>query len=250
MFYDLDNPRQFLSDVYDVMDDEGLFVLQMSYTPLMLQQLAFDNICHEHVCYYSLSSIKTILEAEGFNVVDCILNDVNGGSFRIYVRKNVATTNLFRTAPYRDVANFRIDSILSHEKNLKLDEPEIYEKFYKDICDLRDQTVEFVKKAKAEGATIWGYGASTKGNTLLQWFGLDHTLIDGIAERNPQKYGMKTVGTNIPIFSEAEMREASPDYLLILPWHFIKEFKDRENLYLEQGGKFIVPCPKFEVISK
>ena len=250
MFYDLDNPRQFLSDVYDVMDDEGLFVLQMSYTPLMLQQLAFDNICHEHVCYYSLSSIKTILEAEGFNVVDCILNDVNGGSFRIYVRKNVATTNLFRTAPYRDVANFRIDSILSHEKSLKLDEPEIYEKFYKDICDLRDQTVEFIKQAKAEGATIWGYGASTKGNTLLQWFGLDHTLIDGIAERNPQKYGMKTVGTNIPIFSEAEMREANPDYLLILPWHFIKEFKDRENLYLEQGGKFIVPCPKFEVISK
>ena len=100
------------------------------------------------------------------------------------------------------------------------------------------------------GKKIWGYGASTKGNTLLQWFGLDASFIDGIAERSPAKYGLKTVGTNIPIYSEDEMRKAKPDYLLILPWHFISEFKEREKEFFDRGGKFIVPCPRFEIIEK
>lgn len=250
MFYDLDNPKKFLDDVYDVLDDEGLFVLQLSYTPLMLKQLAFDNICHEHICFYSLTSMKYILEKCGFKIVDCIFNDVNGGSFRIYVRKAIASVHNFRTAPYRDVANFRTDSILEYEKSLKLDDPQIYFDFFEKICKLKEQTVEFIRSEKEKGKTIWGYGASTKGNTLLQWYGLDDTLIDGIAERNPDKYGHKTIGTNIPIYSEKEMREANPDYLLILPWHFIHEFSQRESDYLESGGAFIVPCPSFEIIRK
>jgi hypothetical protein len=249
MFYDLEDPVSFLSDIDEVMDDEGIFVLQMSYTPLMLDQLAFDNICHEHICFYSLSSMKYLLDKTGFDIVDCILNDVNGGSFRIYIRKKCATREKFKTAPYRDVANFRIQSLLSHEKELKLNEPEIYQNFYEKILTLREETVNFVKKVKSEGKTIWGYGASTKGNTLLQWFGLDSSLIDGIAERNPDKFGLKTIGTDIPIYSEEDMRMANPDYLLILPWHFIYEFSRREKDYLNRGGKFIVPCPSFEIIG-
>ena len=139
--------------------------------------------------------------------------------------------------------------MLLHEKQLNLQNPEIYKKFYNDILKLKKQTVDFIKQQKAKGKTIWGYGASTKGNTLLQWFGLDFNLIDGIAERNPNKFGLKTVGTNIPIYSEEEMRKHKPDYLLILPWHFIFEFSKREKEYLENGGKFIVPCPKFEIIG-
>ena len=106
-----------------------------------------------------------------------------------------------------------------------------------------------VDDLKSQGKTIWGYGASTKGNTLLQYFGLDHTKIDGIAERQPIKYGLRTVGTEIPIYSEKEMREANPDYLLMLPWHFIHEFTNRESFYIFKGGRFIVPCPKLEVIA-
>ena len=121
--------------------------------------------------------------------------------------------------------------------------------FWKEINDLKTQTVEFIKKVKSEGKSVWGYGASTKGNTLLQWFGLDEKLIDGIAERSPYKFGLKTVGTNIRIYSEEEMRQNKPDYLLVLPWHFINEFKVREKDYLLSGGQFIVPCPKFEIIS-
>lgn len=249
MFYDLDDPISFLKDIDEIMDDEGLFVLQLSYTPLMLQQLAFDNICHEHVCFYSLSSMKYLLDKTGFNIVDCILNDVNGGSFRVYIRKKIATKEYFKTTPYRDVANFRIKSLLEYEKKLNLNDPKIYKNFYGDILKLKEQTVSFIKEQKSKGKTIWGYGASTKGNTLLQWYGLGCDLIDGIAERNPAKFGLKTIGTNIPIHSEKEMRLANPDYLLVLPWHFIYEFCDREKEYLERGGKFIVPCPKFEIIS-
>lgn len=249
MFYDLDEPSKFLDDVYDIMDDEGLFVLQMSYTPLMVKQLAFDNICHEHVYYYTLKSIKKLIEDSNFKIVDCQLNDINGGSFRIYIRKKISTDSKFKTAPYRDVANYRIECILALEDNDKMDTPEPYMKFWEDIKNLKTQTVNFIKQAKSEGKTVWGYGASTKGNTLLQWFELDETLIDGIAERSPFKYGHKTVGTNIPIFSESEMRKANPDYLLILPWHFINEFCERESQYLKSGGKFIVPCPKFQIIT-
>ena len=125
----------------------------------------------------------------------------------------------------------------------------MFMKFYHDICKLKEQTVNFIKEEKAKGKTIWGYGASTKGNTLLQWYGLDNRLIDGIAERSPYKFGLKTVGTNIPIYSEEEMRKVQPDYLLILPWHFITVFKEREKKYLKKGGKFIIPCPKLQIVG-
>ena len=250
MFYDLEDSASFLDNIDEVMDDNGLLVLQLSYTPLMLQQLAFDNLCHEHICYYSLSSLKYLLDRKGFKIVDCQLNDVNGGSFRIYVMKDKGDETKFKTHPYRDVAKFRVNSILEYERKLKLNEEAVYLDFYSKVCDLKDNTVSFIKREREKGKTIWGYGASTKGNTLLQWYGLNETHIDAIAERSTFKYGLKTIGTNIPIVSEAVMRETRPDYLLILPWHFVKEFTQREDEYLKAGGKFIIPCPSFYVISE
>jgi len=248
MFYDLDKPDVFLQDVKKVLDDDGLLVMQMSYTPLMIKQMAFDNICHEHIYYYSLFNMKNLLEKNGFKIVDCILNDINGGTFRLYIKKNGFEKN-FHTQPYRDVCDFRVQSLLDYEKTLKLDEVETWLNFYKNINELKDKTVNFIKEVKSKGKTVWGYGASTKGSTTLQYFGLDNTLIDGIAERSPYKWGLRTSGTNIPIYSEDEMRKVKPDYLLVLPWHFISEFKEREKDYLIGGGKFIVPCPKFDVIG-
>jgi len=125
----------------------------------------------------------------------------------------------------------------------------LWNRFQSRIEQLKEQTVSFIKEEKAKGKIICGYGASTKGNTLLQWFGLDHTLIDAIAERSPYKFGLKTVGADIPILSEEEVRKMNPDYILVLPWHFIAEFTVREAEFLRNGGKFIVPCPKFEIIS-
>jgi len=250
MFYDLDSPIEFLNDVHSVMEDDGLFVLQMSYTPLMIEQLAFDNICHEHVYYWSLFSIKRLLEDANFQIVDCQLNDVNGGSFRIYAKKSTANLSTFASRPYRDVCNVRINSLLEWESGLNLDSIDTWLEFYDRIEQLKEQTVNFIKEEKAKGKVICGYGASTKGNTLLQYFGLDNTLIDAIAERSHYKFGLKTIGTNIPIISEEEMRKLNPDYMLVLPWHFISEFIIREDEYLTKGGKFIVPCPRFEIIGK
>ena len=249
MFYDLEHPDKFIQDVSEILDENGLWVLQLSYTPLMIEQLAFDNICHEHIYYYSLFNLKKLMESNGFKVVDCQLNDTNGGSFRVYVMKEEGDITKFATQPHRDVCNFRIQSLLSQEEKLKLDSIETWMSFYDRILKLKQQTVSFIKSEKEKGKKIWGYGASTKGNTLLQYFGLDHTLIDGIAERSVYKWGLKTVGTNIPISSEEQMRNESPDYLLVLPWHFISEFIERERDFLLDGGKFIVPCPKFQVIG-
>jgi len=248
MFYDLEDPKKFLDDVYDIMQNDGLFVIQQSYMPLMIKQLAFDNICHEHVFYHSLYSMEYILKQSGFKVVDVELNDVNGGSFRLYIQKENAHPSSFGSSPYRDVANMRLASLRTYEANMHLEQVETYMTFWNNIQELKDQTINFIKEAREQGKSIWVYGASTKGNTLLQWFGLDSEIIDGAAERSPYKYGLKTIGTNIPIHSEQSMRNVKPDYLLVLPWHFINEFTLRESDYLTNGGHFIVPCPKFEII--
>jgi hypothetical protein len=250
MFYDLEDPKQFIDDIHAVLDPDGVWVLQLSYTPLMIEQLAFDNICHEHIYYYSLFNLKKLFEASGFDIVDVQLNDVNGGSFRVYAMKSGASKTSFGTQPYRDVCDMRIKSLLAYEKQLGLDTKEVWMSFFDRINALKKEVYDFIVQEKAKGKSVWGYGASTKGNTLLQYFGLDASLIDGIAERSIYKFGLKTVGTNIPIVSEHEMRRAKPDYLLVLPWHFINEFVVREKDYLDGGGKFIVPCPKFQIIGR
>lgn len=250
MFYDLNDPCSFMHDIEQVLDDDGLLILQLSYTPLMIEQLAFDNICHEHLCYYSLTSLKYLMDKAGFRIVDCELNDVNGGSFRVYIKKASCPISNFKTSPFRDVSNFRIQSLLQYEEKNGFNSIDRYKKFFASIEELRLQTIDFIITEYMKGKRIWGYGASTKGNTLLQWYGLTYPVIEAIAERNPSKHGLRTIGTNIPICSEEAMRKFNPDYLLILPWHFIEEFRQREKEYLNKGGTFIVPCPRFELIGK
>jgi hypothetical protein len=250
MFYDLQDPHPFLEDINSVLDDNGVWVMQVSYTPLMIHQMAYDNICHEHYYYYSLTSLKKLFSKHDLEIVDAGLNDVNGGSIRVYAQKKNRTKETLGSQPLRDVCKFRIDSLLEFEKNIvDISDPNVWKEFGEKIQALKKEVVNFIIEEKKNGKKICGYGASTKGNTLLQVFGIDHTMIDCIAERSPYKFGLKTIGTNIPIVSEEEMRSMKPDYLLVLPWHFIQEFKEREVEFLKQGGKFIIPCPKFEIIG-
>ena len=250
MFYDLDDPNPFIKDLEYVLDDNGVIVLQMSYTPLMLQQMAFDNICHEHVYYHSLNSIAALFVPHGFQIIDANVNDTNGGSIRIYLAKQKANPICFGTAQLRQVCAYRTDSILAFENIADISDPEVWKTFGTKLQQLKISMIDFVGTALAEGKTIYGYGASTKGNTLLQYFGLTKEDITAIAERSPYKFGKKTIGTEIPIISEAEMRAAKPDYLLVLPWHFIDEFVKREAEFLEAGGALVVPCPEFKIITK
>lgn len=247
-FYDVDKPVEFLQDVYEILEDDGLFTLQVSYTPANIMQTELGVICHEHLSYYNLTSLKWMTDKVNFVIKDVELNNVNGGSIRLYLQKEGAPDN-YLTPADRDICKIRVESLLLWEEKVGFNDPKTYKDFYEQILKLKKETVDFIKNAKAEGKTIWGYGASTKGNTLLQMFGLDHTLIDGIAEKQEFKWGRRTVGTNIPIYSEEEMRKVQPDYLLILPWFFRDIFIKREDGYLQKGGVMLFPAPTFSTYS-
>jgi len=248
MFYDLEEPGRFVSDVRQVLDPEGLWVIEMRYLPLMLEQNAFDNICHEHLEYYSLQSLQQLLGMYDMRVVDVETNDVNGGSFRVYIRSTSARDELFGDGVYRKLAADRVTKMLEHEEKAGLGRIETYREFVARVERIKELVVRFIRQEKDRGKVIYVYGPGTKGNTILQYFGLDNSLITAAAERNSDKWGLMTVGTHIPIVSEEEARAAEPDYLLVLPWHFIKEFKEREKDFLARGGRFIVPLPEFTLI--
>lgn len=248
MFYDLEEPNKFVADIRKIMHPEGVWIVQMSYLPLMLQQNDLGNICHEHLEYYSLRSLEYLLNLHGFTVFDAVLNDVNGGSIRVFIRNSGADPNAFGEEVYRKQAAERLFRLRENEAKLKLDQPTPYLGFAERVQAIKRQVHDFIKDEVERKRKVFVYGASTKGNTMLQYFGLDHSLIDAAAERNPDKWGKVTVGTRIPIISEDEARAAKPDYFLVLPWHFIEEFKMREREYLSSTGRFIVPLPQFVLI--
>jgi NDP-4-keto-2,6-dideoxyhexose 3-C-methyltransferase len=248
MFYDLEEPRRFVADVREVMDPDGLWIVQMSYLPLMLAQNEIGNVCHEHLQYYSLQSFDYLLGLEGFEIVDTELNDVNGGSVRAYIRRKGADPDRFADATYRELAAMRVDALRQDEARLNLHTAEPYREFATWVARIKDDVVSFTREQQRQGKRTYVYGASTKGNTVLQYYGLDGTVIAGAAERNPDKWGRLTVGTHIPIVSEEEARAAWPDFFLVLPWHFLREFQEREKAYLMRGGRFIIPAPHFMLI--
>ena len=240
MFYDLDDPNKFVSDIAKCLHANGLWIVQMSYLPLMLKMNAFDNICHEHLEYYCLYSLQNLLKRHGLKVVDVELNDVNAGSFRVYIRhQNKQAT---------PEGERRVRRLEKDEKALKLAEKETYFRFASRVDAIREEVYHFIRRETEKGKIVYVYGASTKGNTLLQYFDIDHNLIQAAAERNPDKFGKKTVGTLIPIISEEEARRRKPDYFLVLPWHFLRVFIHQEKKYLGSGGHFIVPLPKMTII--
>lgn len=248
MFYDLEEPRQFVSDIKQVMDPEGLWIVQMSYLPLMLRDHEIGNICHEHLEYYSLQSFEYLLGLHDFEIVDLELNDVNGGSLRAYIRNKSASPATFADPTYRELAGVRVQQLRDEEKKLGLDGLEPYSEFAVWCERIKNDVVDFIRQQTSRGKKVFVYGASTKGNTVLQYYGLDASLITAAAERNKDKWGRVTVGTHIPIISEDEARNANPDYFLVLPWHFLREFQAREKAYLLGGGRFILPAPHFMLL--
>lgn len=248
MFYDLDDPNSFVKDIYNSLKDDGVWILQLSYTPLMFIQNAFDNIVHEHIEYYSLLSIEKLLNNNGFNISDIELNNTNGGSCKIIASKMInklKDINIFD----KDIGKYRLNSLRNYENKLNINSSQSFLEFVQRIENLKNKTIELLQKLKKEGKIVIGYGASTKGNTLLQYYGIDNNLIEAIAERQEVKFGKFTPGSNIQIISEEKMREIKPDYLFILPWHFINEFRVRESEFLKNGGKLIVPLPELEIIE-
>ena len=236
-FYDMENPNKFVEDVKKIMKDNGIFIIQQNYLVGMLQQNAFDNIVHEHLEYYSLLSLNNLLAKHDLEVFDLEERELNGGSFRTYIackRQRRKTKAVLKMEKY--------------EKRLKLNNKKVYLDFAKRIKDNKENILNFIKEQNKLGKLVYLYGASTRGNTLLQYFKLNNKLIKKAVERNPEKWGKIIASVGIPIISEAEARKDKPDYMLVLPWFFKKEFLKREKRYLDNGGHFIFPLPKLEVI--
>jgi len=236
-FYDMEDPNKFVSDVGKIMKEDGIFVIQQNYLVGMLEQNAFDNIVHEHLEYYSLLSLNNLLAKHGMEVFDVELRKLNGGSFRTYI----GFKNKRRITK-------AVEKITRKEKKLKLNKNKIYSDFAKRIQKNKYNLVKLIKSETKKGKVIYLYGASTRGNTLLQYLGLDKKLIKFAVERNPEKWGKIIASVGIPIISEAQARKDKPDYMLVLPWFFKTEFLKREKNYLKSGGHFIFPLPKPEVI--
>jgi hypothetical protein len=242
MFYDLEYPRTFVADIAEVLAERGIWVIELHYLPMMLEANAFDAIVHEHLEYYSLAVIERLIGEEGLEVISAELNDINGGSIRLFIGHIGQHT---RTPEQQEA----LTALRVKEFEMALDAPEPYEAFRLGSERVRDDLVALCRKLHGEGKRIHVYGASTKGNTILQYAGIDSSLIEAAADRNPDKWGSETIGTKIPIISEEDSRAMSPDYYLALPWHFLAEFLEREQEFLSRGGQFIVPLPEVRVIG-
>jgi SAM-dependent methyltransferase len=243
MFYDLDNPKKFVQDIKDCLLDDGIWVLELSYMPSMLDKVSYDTICHEHVTFYCLETFNKVLEDSGLEVFDVKFNDMNGGSFRLFVSKSGKRTIS------ANVSNIKEKEMHNYDH----DEP--YNEFARLVKKSREDLLDFFERTR--GKKIYGYGASTKGQIILQYCQLKQNDIIAIAERNPKKYGLYTPGTNIRICPEEEMRNDKPDFVLVFPWYFMDEFLKREkqllsygwrNLFKKRNCNFVQPLPKFKIL--
>ncbi len=236
-FYDMEDPNQFILDAKRILHEHGILVIQQNYLVSMLTNNAFDNIVHEHLEYYSLLSLEHLLHKHGLEVFDVELSDINGGSFRTYIAYKGTRK-----------VNKSVFRVRENEKKLQLHNKNVYKKFSERIKKNKQKLNTLIKNLTKKGKTIYVYGASTRGNTLLQYFDLDNCVISAAVERNPEKWGKKIASLSIPIISEDQARKEKPDYMLVLPWFFREEFLEREKDYLRSGGHFIFPLPKVEIL--
>jgi C-methyltransferase C-terminal domain/Putative zinc binding domain/Methyltransferase domain len=240
MFYDIENPVEFARDIRDCLARDGVWHFEQSYMPSMLRSTAYDTVCHEHIEYYSLATVRRILDEAELELIDVRFNQVNGGSFAV-----TAAHLGSGITPNRVL----IDWFVAQEGRLGLDTPGPFRRFEESVFQHRTDLTQLVTALRSAGASIMGYGASTKGNVLLQFCGFGPTHIEAIAEVNEDKLGRFTPGTSIPIVAEGEMRARRPDYLLVFPWHFRDGIVAREEEYLRTGGRLIFPLPEIEIVG-
>jgi len=241
MFYDLEDPVKFARDVSAVLDNEGVWVFEQSYLPAMLRQNSYDTICHEHLEYYSLFAIDRILKAAGLEILDVTQNEVNGGSIRV-AAVHAESTIAKNVSPV-------VDWLMQQEVRHNIDATSGFLEFERNINRQREDLVSLLSSLKAAGKRVVGYGASTKGNVILQYCGISTDLLECIGDITPFKDGTFTPGSHIPIVSMDAAKALKPDYFLVLPWAFRNDIISREKSLIDRGAKFIFPLPFVEVVN-
>ena len=241
VFYDISEPEKFIRDIKDILSEDGIWVLEQSYFPLLVRNNAYDSICHEHLTYFMIKQLNFLLEKYNMRIFDLKLNDMNGGSIRIFV--------CHKDAIYKSNTN-SIKKIYKIENELLKNKASKLRQFKKRIISQRNKLIKLINKLLRSKKIIHVYGASTKGNVVLQYCNFTNRHISFAADRNEEKWGRFTPGSDIEIISEEKSRKINPDYYLVLPWHFRKEFIKREYSYLKNGGKFIFPLPKIGIAKK
>ena len=237
MFYDFDDPNIATKDIKAILDDDGVCVIQVSYLLDTIKDMNFYDVVHEHLEYYSLKSINYLMENNGLTVIDASTNFVNGGSLRILVTHK-ENSNL---------KSKRYEEILAEEEKWNLEELDTYTKYENKIQVIIKKTKNFILKELRSGGTVIGLGASTKGNVLLQICGIDKRLLPYLSDRNKEKVGLRTLGTDIEIISEDKAHELNPSCIIVIPWNFKEEILEREKDYIRNGGKmlFLMPYPHY-----
>lgn len=222
-FYDVEDPNQFVEGIKRSLAPDGVWINQLAYLPDTLATNNFGDIVHEHLTYWTIASFNALLQRHGLMLEDWSHNDVNGGSVRFIVRH--ADGRESKAAVYSD--NFGMLALKRFAQRISLQRAEVR---------------NFLQAAKHAGQLVVGYGASTKGNTYMQYWGIGPDLVEFVADRNPDKHG-KYTPTGQRVISEEEARAMRPAYFLALPFHFIEAFIEREQDFLESGGQFVVPFP-------
>ena len=239
MFYDLPDPLKFAKEIHNILDDKGVWHIELSYMPLMIKNTSYDTICHEHLEYYSLFSLKFLLNAANLKIINLSFNQINGGSIVLDISK--------KKSKYKECKQL-IDWVLEREKLNKYNELEKQKSFFKECQNHKILLKKLLKTLKNQNKKVLGYGASTKGNVLLQYCNIKSDMINNIAEVNKFKFNKYTPGTNIKIISEKEAKLKKPDYFLVLPWHFKDHIIKKEKNFLKNGGKLIFPLPDIEIV--
>ena len=248
MFYDVDNPRAFLQDVKDLLHPDGLFIIQMNSLMGMFANNAFDNICHEHLCYYSFATLEKVLTQAGLEVVDVRTNDVNGGSMRVYITHTESKASWCYSQAAQEGWH-RVTDMRNLEEDKGVNTPDALTQFFFNQRAISRKLSVFIKEVSAAGSAVYVCGASTRGTTLLQTLDPEvFPLLLGASERDEKKHGRVMVGTRTPIVTEEEAR-AKAQYMLVLPWHFAESIMRREQKWLESGGELLFPLPIPRVVS-
>ncbi len=244
VLYDLDQPLVFAKHVFEILEENGIWHLEQSYLPSMVETTSYDTVCHEHLLYLSMHNLKVILEKTGFSIIEVSINDVNGGSIAVTAMKKKNFTVC--DDPF-------VNFLLKQEIDNGFTDGRAMHEFTRSAFKHKENLGSLIHEYKQFGFEIYGLGASTKGNVLLQWVGIDNQVVKSIGEINPRKFGKVTPGTNIKIVDERDILTRIPDksgiLSLVLPWHFRNGIISRSENYLSNGGKLLFPLPKIQSIG-